>query len=163
MAIPAYLFLTDETGALVKGGVNVIGREGSIELLSFTHGVSIPFDGTRGRLSGNRKHHAMHMEKEFDCSSPYLYRAVCESKKIQSAEIRWYQINDAGMEEEFFKMQMESVLITSVNPKLPHIKHSDQARFNPSESFGLAYEKITWKFLKGNIQYTDQWSWGHYI
>lgn len=162
MPIPAYLFLTDENGVAIKGGVKVLGREGSIELLSFNHGVSVLFDGNRGRLTGGRKHHAMMLEKEFDCSSPYLFRAVCNNIKLKSAIIKWYQINDAGQEQEFYNMTMEDVVLTNINPKLPHVKHSDQEKFTPCETFGIAYEKITWKFIEGNIHFTDGWSWGHF-
>lgn len=44
MAIPAYLFLKDDGGADIKGSVDVQDREGSIEILSFDHGLHIPTD-----------------------------------------------------------------------------------------------------------------------
>lgn len=40
MAIPAYLWLKDDGGNPIKGSVNVQNREGSIEILSFSHGES---------------------------------------------------------------------------------------------------------------------------
>lgn len=44
MAIPAYLWLKDDGGATIGGSVDVQHREGSIEVLSFMHGVRTPFD-----------------------------------------------------------------------------------------------------------------------
>lgn len=56
MAIPAYLFLKDDGGADIKGSVDVRDREGSIEILSFGHGLHIPTDSRTGKLTGTRQH-----------------------------------------------------------------------------------------------------------
>ncbi|KAE9778627.1 type VI secretion system tube protein Hcp, partial [Escherichia coli] len=56
MSNPAYLFLKDENGSPMKGSSLVFGREGAIELTSFTHNVSIPVDGNSGKLTGTRIH-----------------------------------------------------------------------------------------------------------
>ncbi|MDR9890426.1 DUF2778 domain-containing protein [Pseudenterobacter timonensis] len=48
MAIPAYMWLKDDGGADIKGSVDVRDREGSIEILSFGHGLHIPTDGSTG-------------------------------------------------------------------------------------------------------------------
>lgn len=104
MAIPAHLFLTDDGGASIKGSSDVKDREGSIEVLSFGHGLHIATDGNTGRLTGTRIHSPLTIEKEFDSSSPYLYKAVATGQTLKSAEIKWYRINDAGQEAEYFNM-----------------------------------------------------------
>lgn len=76
MAIPAYLWLKDDGGALIKGSVDVKGREHSIEITSFGHSLSIPTDNSTGKLTGTRLHGAMQVEKDFDSSSPYHQRHV---------------------------------------------------------------------------------------
>lgn len=63
MAIPAYLWLKDDGGADIKGSVDVQHREGSIEVLSFMHGLSIPVDPHTGKLTGTRVHSALEFEK----------------------------------------------------------------------------------------------------
>lgn len=47
MAIPAYLWMKDDGGAEIKGSVDVHGREGSIEVLGFSHGLHLPTDNWR--------------------------------------------------------------------------------------------------------------------
>ncbi len=42
MAIPAYLWLKDDGGVDIKGAVDVQDREGSIEVLGFSHGLHLP-------------------------------------------------------------------------------------------------------------------------
>ncbi|MDM7095753.1 type VI secretion system tube protein Hcp, partial [Enterobacter hormaechei] len=42
MAIPVYLFLTDDGGTKITGSVDVCYREGSIEVTGFTHNLRLP-------------------------------------------------------------------------------------------------------------------------
>ncbi|WP_313575090.1 type VI secretion system tube protein Hcp, partial [Pseudescherichia sp.] len=98
MPIPPYLWLKDDGGADIKGSVDVKDREGSIELIGFSHGINLPVDNANGRVTGTRSHSPIMFEKEFDSSSPYLYRAVSTGQTLKSAEIRFYHINDAGQE-----------------------------------------------------------------
>ncbi|MBN7121789.1 Hcp family T6SS protein CtsH1 [Erwinia billingiae] len=156
MAIPAYLWLKDDGGASIKGSVDVRDREGSIEVRGFTHNLSIPTDDNTGKLTGTRKHAAMLIEKEFDSSSPYLYKAVASGQTLKTAELKWYKINDAGQEAEYFKMLIEGVKIVSVTPVMHDI--TSVIGTGHLESVQLRYEKITWKYCDGNIQFTDAWN-----
>ncbi|MDH6151856.1 type VI protein secretion system component Hcp [Paraburkholderia sp. WSM4179] len=54
MGIPAHMWLKDDGGADIKGSSIVQDREGSIELISFGHGVSLPVDNANGRITGAR-------------------------------------------------------------------------------------------------------------
>ena len=40
----------------------------------------------------------MRIEKEVDSSTPYLYKAAATGQALNSAEIKFYHINDAGQE-----------------------------------------------------------------
>lgn len=73
MAIPVYLWLYEEGGKLLKGSVDVNGREGSIELVGMHHDVFIPTDDMTGAATGTRQHEAYTFEKEIDSSSPVLH------------------------------------------------------------------------------------------
>ncbi len=157
MPIPAYLWLKDDGGADIKGTVDVDGRQGSIEVIGFAHGVNLPVDPATGKITGKRYHAPIAFEKEFDSSSPYLYKAVSKGQTLKSAEFRWYRINDAGQEEEYFNMKLEGVKIVSVNPGMPNAKMAGLSAVNHMESVALMYEKITWKYCEGNIQFTDSW------
>ncbi len=98
------------------------------------------------------------IEKEFDSSSPYLYKAVAKGQTLQSAEIRWYRINFAGQEESYFVMLLEGVKVTGVNPGMPNTKLSGMSAVNHMESVSLMYNRITWCYVDGNIRYTDDWN-----
>ncbi|WP_336756590.1 Hcp family type VI secretion system effector [Pantoea sp. USHLN298] len=158
MPIPAYLWLKDDGGALIKGSVDIENRENSIEIIGFSHGVSLPVDYQTGRITGIRTHAPVTLEKEFDSASPYLYKAVTSGQTLQSAEFKWYKISDAGQEIEYFNMLLEGVKIVSVNPGMPNIKMAGVEKINHLESVSLLYEKITWKYCDGNVQHSDCWN-----
>lgn len=80
MAIPAYMWLTDDGGSDIKGSSTVHGREGSIEVIGFSHGLNLPVDSQSGKITGTRVHSPMHIEKEFDVASPYLYKALSKGR-----------------------------------------------------------------------------------
>jgi type VI secretion system secreted protein Hcp len=76
--------------------------------------------------------------KEFDCSSPCLYKAVATGQNLSSAEIKWYRINYSGLEEEYFNMLPEDVRIVSISPAMTT---GDNPNENPMETVELRYEK----------------------
>ena len=133
MAIPVYLWLKDDGGADIKGSVDVLDREGSIHT---------PFLFT----------------KEIDSSSPYLYKAVTTGQTLKSAEFKWYRINDAGQEVEYFNTKLENVKLVKVNPKMHDIKDPAFEKHNHLEQIELRYEKITWTYKDGNIIHSDSWN-----
>ncbi|PLR36855.1 type VI secretion system tube protein Hcp [Chimaeribacter californicus] len=155
MAIPPYLWLKDDGGALIKGLVDVRGRENSIEVLSFMHGVDIPTDGHTGQITGPRIHDALEFEKEVDSSSPLLYKASTTGQTLKSAEFKWYRINDAGREEEYYNVLLEGVTVVSVKTIMHNIKSFEST--NHLELVTLRYEKITWKYCDGNLTHSDSW------
>lgn len=158
MAIPLYLWLKDEDGTLVKGSSQVTGRLGSIEVLSFSHGLHIPIDGSTGKLLGTRSHFPLLIEKEIDKSSPYLYMAIAKEKTLQTAEIKWYRINNAGHEEEYFNILMTNVKVVSACPRVPNIKEQPSSHLNHYETIEFRYEEIKWSYLDGNVAFKDSWN-----
>lgn len=76
MAIPVYLWITDDAGNLVKGSVDIHGREGSIEIMELMHNIELPTDDKTGKITGKRLHGDYALIKEIDSSSPYLYQGV---------------------------------------------------------------------------------------
>jgi type VI secretion system secreted protein Hcp len=157
MPIPAYMWMKDETGADVKGSVEVGGREGSIEVIAFDHEVRIPTDPDTGALTGTRKHEAVKLVKAYDASSPYLYKAVCEGQTFKEVELKWYRIDDAGSEVEYFNHKLEGVKISSVKPIMYNVKDPSKERYVHLEEISMRYTKITWTYLDGNIQHSDAW------
>ncbi|EOI2260918.1 TPA: type VI secretion system tube protein TssD [Enterobacter cloacae] len=96
--------------------------------------------------------------KEIDSSSPYLYKAVTTGQTLKSAEFKWYKINDAGQEVEYFNTRLENVKVVKVNPVMHDIKDPSFEKHNHLEQIELRYEKITWAYKDGNIIHSDSWN-----
>ncbi|ROP59999.1 type VI secretion system secreted protein Hcp [Enterobacter sp. BIGb0383] len=158
MAIPVYMHLTDDAGNRIKGSVDISGRENSIEILGLHHGVSIPTDSGTGRITGTRSHLAYLIEKETDASTPWLYQALSTGKTLKSAELKFYRINHAGQEEEYFNTLLENVKVVTVLPLMHDVRNQKKSQFNHMEAVELRYEKITWHYLDGNIIHSDSWN-----
>ncbi|HGU9817421.1 TPA: Hcp family type VI secretion system effector [Enterobacter chuandaensis] len=154
MSTPAHLWLEDENGSPIVGSCMMRTRRGSIELKSFSHGVTIPVDPGWGKLTGTRVHRPITIVKEFDQTTPLLYRAVCEGRVMKKGIIKMYRILESGIEAEYFNILMENVKFTTVAPFLtPNGISSTHL-----ETLELRYEAISWKYMEGNIIYRDTWN-----
>jgi type VI secretion system secreted protein Hcp len=152
------MWIKDDGGADIKGSVTVSGREGSVEVVAFDHAVKIPTDANTGKLTGTRVHEPIVFTKETDASTPYLYKAVSSGQTLKAVEIRWYKIDDAGKEKEYFNTKLENVKVVGVTPKMHDIKSPAFEKHNHLESIELRYEKITWSYKDGNIIHADSWN-----
>ncbi|MHA4594523.1 Hcp family type VI secretion system effector [Klebsiella pneumoniae] len=154
MSTPAHLWLEDENGSPIIGSCMMPTRLGSIELKSFSHGITIPVDPNWGKLTGTRIHRPVSIVKEFDQTTPLLYRAVCEGRPMKKAIIKMYRILEAGIEAEYFNIILENVKVTTVAPYLSPTGMSS----THLETLEMRYEAITWKYMDGNIYYRDSWN-----
>lgn len=155
MAIPGNMWLFDDGGALIKGGCDVQNREYSIEFKGLHHNLSTPTDNMTGKPTGKRIHSPLMIVKEFDYSSPYLYKAVATGQTLKKAELKFYKINHAGQEAEYFNILLEGVRIVSVSPSMAAPEDTNN---NHMEQIEFRYEKITWKHNDGNIIFSDSWN-----
>ncbi|SHJ84976.1 type VI secretion system secreted protein Hcp [Paraburkholderia terricola] len=89
---------------------------------------------------------------------PYLYKAVTSGQTLKSAEIRWYKIDDAGKEKEYFNTKLDNVKVVAVRPKMLDIKDPDYEKHNHLEEVELRYETITCSYKDGNIIHKDTWN-----
>jgi type VI secretion system secreted protein Hcp len=152
------MWLKDDGGADINGSVTVSGRENSVEVVAFDHSVYIPTDNNTGKLTGTRTHKAITLTKEVDASTPYLYKAVTSGQTLKSVEIKWYTIDDAGKEKEYFNTKLDNVKVVAVRPKMLDIKNPAYEKHNHLEDVELRYETITWTYKDGNIIHQDTWN-----
>ena len=153
MPIPAYLWINDGG---IEGGCQVAGREGSIEVLAFDHEVRLPTDPDTGGLTGTRKHEAFKIVKEYDKSSPLIYKAVCEGSTFDNVRVDWFKIDNEGAEIMYFQHVLELVKVCSVRPFMYNVKDKQFERFVHMEEVSLRYQKIYWK-TEGGIEHFDSW------
>lgn len=156
MAVPVHLFLTDDGGAIIRGSSDVRDREGSIELQGLSHSIAIPTDPMTGKVTGTRQHSPFQFSKELDSASPYLFKAAATGQTLKSAEFRFYNINDAGQEVEYYRITLENVKVISVSPVMHDTRSCPGT--GHMEEVALNYEKITHLYKDGNLLAHDAWN-----
>lgn len=157
MAIPVYLWLEDDGGSPIKGSVDIHGREGSIEVSEFMHSVEQSTDFLTGKATLTCLHSSYAFMKGIDNSSSYLYKALSTGQTLKKAVFKFYRINHNGFEEEYFRTTLENVKVIEIEPFMMDIKSHQWERHDHLEYVDLAYEKITWHYLDGNIIHSDSW------
>jgi len=157
MPFPAYMWVKNSEGNEVKGSVPIKGREGSIEIQQFNHELTLPVDPITSKPQGTRRHNPVVLIKEFDASSPYLYRACKDGETLNSVEIKWYQIDKSGKETEYFNHLLEGCRVTSVKALMHNTKDAAKKDTGHLEEVSISYDKITWTVVDGTISATDDW------
>lgn len=152
MPLPAYLEIGE-----IPGSCKVQGRENHMEILGFRHEVYMPVDRKDGSASGTRVHKDLIVIKNFDKGSPKLYQYLCNGKIIASATLKWYEIDPSGQEKMYFTHKLENARVTAVRPYMPDVDNPNNEQYKHMEEVAFRYEKITWTFCDGNVEFTDSW------
>lgn len=155
MPIPAYFEIGE-----IPGSSKVSGREGWIEVLGSNHHLYMPTDRKDGSATGTRVHKDFIVIKNFDKASPKLMQFLCNGKVIASATLHWYMIDDQGQEKEYFTHKLQNARIASIRSYMPDVDNPANEQYKHMEEVALRYEKITWTFKDGNIEFTDSWNEG---
>jgi type VI secretion system secreted protein Hcp len=155
MPIPSYMQIEG-----IQGSSDVQGREGHCEILGFNHEVYMPTDRKDGSATGTRVHKEFVVIKNYDKATPMLYQYLCNGKVVPQATLKWYKIDDQGIEKEYFNHIIKDARVVSIRPYMPDVDNPAFEQYKHMEEVAFRYEKITWKFLDGNIEWTDSWKEG---
>lgn len=69
--------------------------------------------------------------------------------------LKYYEIIEAGVEEEIYNITLESVVVSSVD--FTHVYYPGSSTPNMHEVVGLRFRGIEWNYVRGNIKYDDAW------
>ncbi|BDG83594.1 Hcp family T6SS protein CtsH1 [Citrobacter koseri] len=109
-----------------------------------------------GKVTGTRQHSPFQFTKELDSASPYLFKAAATGQTLKSAEFKFYHINYAGQEAEYYRITLENVKVISVSPAMHDTRGCPGT--GHMEEVALNYEKITHLYKDGNLLAHDAWN-----
>ena len=69
------------------------------------------------------------------------YKAVTTGQTLKTAEFKFYRINDAGQEVEYFNITLDNVKLVRVAPLMHDIKDPSREKHNHLERIEFRYEK----------------------
>ncbi len=119
----------------------------SIELMSVAHGVSMPMSDTAPGGSSSKaptgvsRHSDVTLTRVYDSSSPDFHVACAKGTVYAKATIRCYANDDVGNTAEVYNVELENVLISSV-------QLSGNSGGKPTEQIALNFTKIVWTYTK---------------
>ena len=128
---------------VIKGVSTSLQGKDMIELLSFSHGVSMPMTmgpSNVNRSSGRCTHQDFTVAKFVDMTSPTLNLKCCTGEEIKSMKIHVWATDDAGKPFEYLTDTFDGCIITSVS-----IGYGGGTQ--PVETVTFSYRKITWDYL----------------
>lgn len=158
MAAPVYMWIEDEQGNPIEGSVAITDeRENSIEVIAMDHQIENQTDEHTGALNGVRRHKAVNLTKMVDKSSPELFRSATNGRTLKKVMLRFYNTNEEGIEQEYYRVEYENVKMASFKTVVPNVKLADADRVSHLEELALRYEKITVTIAEGNLTASDSW------
>jgi type VI secretion system secreted protein Hcp len=152
MPTPAYMKIEG-----IPGSVQVSGREETVQVLALDHELHIPVDKKDSKATGTRLHGDFIFTKNYDMSSPELFNCLCNGKVIPKIELFWYEIKPSGSEEVYFTHILEEVRVVRIKSEMPDVDNEANEHYKHMERVSLRYEKITWRYEDGNIEFSDSW------
>src|SRR6476659_9963252 len=91
-------------------------HKGEIEILSFSWGLSNPSSigsATGGAGAGKVKFNEFQIVKMIDSASPKLMEKCCQGEHISSGQLTLVQKGIKGNTEEFLKIKLTDILVSS--------------------------------------------------
>jgi type VI secretion system secreted protein Hcp len=135
-----------------------LGRENTIECLSFKDNVRTARElGSRAAV-GRRVHEPIEFIKRIDKSSPLLAKALCRNEKIEG-EFQFFRPNPAGdgTTEQFFTVKVTNGRIDSIERISPNAHDPAASNAPPMEIIRVVYHTITWSYVPTGAEYVDSW------
>jgi type VI secretion system secreted protein Hcp len=143
MAIDVYLQIDG-----IKGESADERHRDWIECQSVAWSVSQPRSATASTGGGHTAERCEHSEisvsKLADLSTPILLQLCSSGKTIPRARIEFMRADGQGERIKYFEIEMENVLIGAISPSV------GEGDFL-SESVGLKYSKVKWKYTQQKV------------
>lgn len=136
-----------------------LGREGTIECLSFRDSVRTARElGSRAAV-GRRVHEPIEVVKRIDASTPLLAKALCKNEVIEGT-FRFYRPSPRGdgTTEQFFTIEIGGGRIDAIERHSPNALDPAASKSPPLETVRIVYHTIRWIYEPSGAEYVDSWS-----
>jgi len=159
MAETVHLYLK-ANGSDVQGEStqHSLGRENSIECLSFRDAVRTARETGSGHATGRRAYEPITITKRIDKSSPLLAKALTMNQVVE-AEFKFFRPHvEDGTTQQFFTVVIKQGRISHINRVSPDTFDPAAANRPPTEEVGFVFHTIRWVYTDGGIEHEDTWN-----
>jgi type VI secretion system secreted protein Hcp len=162
MAETVHLYLK-ANGADIQGESTQtsLGRENSIECLSYFQSVRTAREAGSGMATGRRTHEPLRIVKRIDKSSPLLCKALRANEVIEGT-FKFFRPNPDGdgTTQHYFTVAIKAGRVASYTQSSPLAFDPASANQPASEEVTFVFGEITWTFEIGGVTDTDSWQQG---
>lgn len=159
MAQSVALFLKSNNQSVPgESTISSLGREDSIECLSFEDSVRTAREKSTGMATGRRTFEPVKFTKRIDKSSPLLARALCDNEEVH-ATFKFYRPSPKGdgTTEHFFSIELCGARVSHIHRHSPDTIDPASADLPPLEEVGLVFHDITWTYEPTGAGHKDNW------
>ncbi|WP_342374359.1 type VI secretion system tube protein Hcp [Myxococcus stipitatus] len=160
MAETVHLFLKANGSDIAGESTQTsLGRDKSIECLSYVQSVLTAREAGSGMATGRRQYEPLRIVKRIDKSSPLLAKALVENQKID-AEFKFYRPNPTGdgTTEQFYTVSIKDGRIAGLKQTLPDTFLPATSQQPPLEELTFVFHTISWTYTNGGVTHEDSWS-----
>jgi type VI secretion system secreted protein Hcp len=141
-----HLSLRGATQGDIHGSCRFKGRDGTIVVEEFVHGVVSPRDAASGLPTGKRQHKPITITKRIDRSTPLLYNVLVNNENLPEVTFRFYRTGRDGLIEQYYTVQLVNASIAGV-----------ESAGRDTENISFCYQNIIWTWTDGGITAEDDW------
>ncbi len=157
-ALNAYMKLTGQRQGRIQGGVTQRGKEGSIEVIAFSHEIISPRDPATGLPTGRRQHKPFTVKVTLDRALPLLYQALATSETFTDLVLQFYRPSPDRSEVNHFTIALKNASIASIKTVLPDTQDANTSGQPEQVEISFTYQKIIWTWSDGGISAEDDWA-----
>jgi type VI secretion system secreted protein Hcp len=157
MALNAYLTMKGQKQGDIRGSVTQKGREGSIQVHSFSNEIFSPRDAASGLPTGKRMHKPFVILKEVDKSSPLLWNALVENENLAEWTLDFWEVSTAAPEKQIYSIRLTNASIASMRESMLDNEDAANAKYTLLEEISFTYQRIEWVWTEGKITAQDNW------
>jgi type VI secretion system secreted protein Hcp len=159
MAETVHLFLK-ASGNDIQGNSSQVslGRENSIECLSFESSVITAREKGSGMATGRRQHNPIVFLKRIDKATPLIAKALCTNEVIVG-KFKFFRPNPTGdgTTQQFYTIDIAEGRIASQRQLSPNTIVPASTLEPPQEEVTIVFGSITWTYEDGGITHADTW------
>ncbi|MGZ8940854.1 MAG: type VI secretion system tube protein TssD [Limisphaerales bacterium] len=142
----------------IRGEVVQKGREGWMEIYGFSHEIHSPRDAASGLPTGKRQHSPMRVVIRQSQATPLLLQAQSRNEVIPEVKVLFFRPSTiTGAEQQYFTYTLKNARISSFRTWAPNKQDPAATPYLPSSELAFTYESITWTYIDGGVEHTDDW------
>jgi type VI secretion system secreted protein Hcp len=155
------VYITGATQGVIQGDSTYVslGRENSIEALSYTHMLFAEPDPRNGITGDVHDHFPVTITKRFDRATVKLFRAWCNRERLQITA-KFFRPNPSGdgTTQQFYTVNLTNAYIAGIRREVPDALDPASSSLPPMERISFTYSAYEEVWIDGGIAYGDEWT-----